>query len=133
MGVPSMYTYYGLVKEDGGWCPITADHGVPVHNSCFNLNIFLTLVTGTLVNGPYALITTAVSAELGQHPSLRGSSKALATVTAIIDGTGSVGAAIGPLLAGALAGLGYWELIFYMLVISDVFSLLFLSRLTKRE
>ena len=41
---------------------------------------------------------------LGQHPSLRGSSKALATVTAIIDGTGSIGAAIGPLLAGALSG-----------------------------
>ena len=27
----------------------------------------------------------------GQHPCLQGSSKALATVTAIIDGTGSVG------------------------------------------
>jgi hypothetical protein len=28
---------------------------------------------------------------IGQHPCLQGSSKALATVTAIIDGTGSVG------------------------------------------
>ena len=131
--VPSMYTYYGLVKEDGGWCPITADHGVPVHNSCFNLNIFLTLVTGTLVNGPYALITTAVSAELGQHPSLRGSSKALATVTAIIDGTGSVGAAIGPFLAGALSGSGDWGKVFDMLYIADVCALLFLTRLVYRE
>lgn len=40
------------------------------------------------MTGPYCLITTAVSAELGQHPSLQGSSKALATVTALIDGTG---------------------------------------------
>ncbi|VDN12538.1 unnamed protein product [Dibothriocephalus latus] len=46
---------------------------------------------GLLINGPYALITTAVSADLGTHPTLQGNAKALATVTAIIDGTGSVG------------------------------------------
>ena len=54
-------------------------------------NILLLMVVGLLVNGPYALITTAVSTELGTHQSLRGSAKALATVTAIIDGTGSIG------------------------------------------
>jgi len=130
MAIPTMVVYEEVVAN---WCPIKSSHGEPIHNSCFSWNIFLTLFTGILVNGPYALITTAVSAELGQHPSLRGSSKALATVTAIIDGTGSVGAAIGPLLAGALAGSGDWGLVFVMLVISDVFSLLFLSRLTTRE
>ena len=46
---------------------------------------------GAFVNGPYALITTAVSADLGTHPHLRGNARALATVTAIIDGTGSMG------------------------------------------
>lgn len=55
------------------------------------VNMVLLLVLGLLVNGPYALITTAVSAELGTHHSLEGNSKALATVTAIIDGTGSMG------------------------------------------
>lgn len=55
------------------------------------VNVSLLLVTGALVNGPYALITTTVSAELGTHESLQGNSKALATVTAIIDGTGSIG------------------------------------------
>ena len=49
------------------------------------------LICGAFVNGPYGLITTAVSADLGSHESLRGSARALATVTAIIDGTGSVG------------------------------------------
>jgi len=49
------------------------------------------LVVGALVNGPYALITTAVSADLGTHHSLQGNAKALSTVTAIIDGTGSMG------------------------------------------
>lgn len=51
----------------------------------------LLAVCGFLVNGPYCLITTAVSADLGTHPSLHGNSMALATVTAIIDGTGSMG------------------------------------------
>lgn len=54
-------------------------------------NMAMLLLVGLLVNGPYSLITTAVSAELGTHSSLEGDSKALATVTAIIDGTGSLG------------------------------------------
>ena len=51
----------------------------------------LLIIAGIFVNGPYGLITTAVSADLGTHECLKGSSKALATVTAIIDGTGSMG------------------------------------------
>ena len=43
LAVPTMYTYSGLVTN---WCPITANNGIPVHDKCFNLNIFLTLVTG---------------------------------------------------------------------------------------
>jgi hypothetical protein len=70
---------------------------------------------------PYALITTAVSAELGTHPSLHGCSKALATVTSIIDGTGSIGAALGPFLAGAIPGLNN---VFYMLMGADVCALM---------
>uniref|UniRef100_G3N984 Solute carrier family 37 member 1 n=1 Tax=Gasterosteus aculeatus aculeatus TaxID=481459 RepID=G3N984_GASAC len=53
--------------------------------------IGMLLVCGGLVNGPYSLITTAVSADLGTHKSLKGNARALSTVTAIIDGTGSVG------------------------------------------
>jgi len=127
--IPTMAMYDKVVT---GWCRITPNaHGDPIHNACFTWNVILTLATGTLVNGPYALITTAVSAELGQHPSLRGSGKALATVTAIIDGTGSIGAAIGPFLAGALAG--DWNNVFYMLIVADVLALILLTRLVKQE
>ncbi|XP_059613995.1 glucose-6-phosphate exchanger SLC37A2 isoform X2 [Phlebotomus argentipes] len=96
------------------------------------VNILLLFVVGILVNGPYALITTSVSAELGQHSCLEGNSKALATVTAIIDGTGSIGAAVGPLLAGLVSTSG-WENVFYMLMISDVVALLLLVRLVMKE
>lgn len=51
-------------------------------------------LAGFFVNGPYALITTAVSADLGTHKSLLNNAKALATVTAIIDGTGSLGISV---------------------------------------
>ncbi|XP_061557980.1 glucose-6-phosphate exchanger SLC37A2 isoform X2 [Phycodurus eques] len=85
--------------------------------------IGMLLVCGSLVNGPYALITTAVSADLGTHESLRGNSRALSTVTAIIDGTGSVGAALGPLFAGLISPSG-WNNVFYMLISADVLACL---------
>uniref|UniRef100_A0AAX7UKG1 Major facilitator superfamily (MFS) profile domain-containing protein n=1 Tax=Astatotilapia calliptera TaxID=8154 RepID=A0AAX7UKG1_ASTCA len=86
-------------------------------------HIRMLLVCGGLVNGPYALITTAVSADLGTHKSLKGNARALSTVTAIIDGTGSVGAALGPLLAGLLSA-GGWDQVFYMLMTADFLALL---------
>ncbi|XP_011333921.1 glucose-6-phosphate exchanger SLC37A2 isoform X2 [Ooceraea biroi] len=104
-----------------------------VGNTSLGVNIVLLLVAGVLVNGPYALITTAVSAELGTHPSLGDNSKALATVTAIIDGTGSIGAAVGPLLAGLVSRWAGWHNVFYMLMFADLMALLFLSRLVYRE
>uniref|UniRef100_A0A8C7X778 Solute carrier family 37 member 1 n=1 Tax=Oryzias sinensis TaxID=183150 RepID=A0A8C7X778_9TELE len=94
--------------------------------------IGMLLVCGALVNGPYALITTAVSADLGTHKSLKGNARALSTVTAIIDGTGSVGAALGPLLAGLLSSYG-WDKVFYMLMAADFFALLLLLRLVTNE
>ncbi|XP_011171941.2 glucose-6-phosphate exchanger SLC37A2 isoform X2 [Solenopsis invicta] len=102
-------------------------------NTSLGVNIVLLLIGGLLVNGPYALITTAVSAELGTHPSLGENSKALATVTAIIDGTGSIGAAVGPLLAGLVSRWGGWHDVFYMLMGADLFALLLLSRLVYRD
>ncbi|XP_064434566.1 glucose-6-phosphate exchanger SLC37A1 isoform X7 [Mirounga angustirostris] len=93
--------------------------------------IAMLLLSGALVSGPYALITTAVSADLGTHKSLKGNSHALATVTAIIDGTGSVGAALGPLLAGLLSPSG-WNNVFYMLMFADACALLVQGTLTPR-
>lgn len=96
------------------------------------MNLVLQSIAGLLINGPYALITTAVSAELGTHPTVSGSSKALATVTAIIDGTGSVGAAVGPLLAGLILQYG-WNTVFYMVMASDLLAVVCLLRVTKHE
>ncbi|PWA60546.1 major facilitator superfamily protein [Artemisia annua] len=96
------------------------------------MNIILMIIAGLFVNGPYALITTAVSADLGTHSSLKGDSRALATVTAIIDGTGSIGAALGPLLTGFLSTKG-WDAVFAMLMIGACIAGLLLSRLVCDE
>ncbi|XP_058736783.1 putative glycerol-3-phosphate transporter 5 [Vicia villosa] len=95
-------------------------------------NITLMFLSGFLVNGPYSLITTAVAADLGTQGFSGGSSRALATVTAIIDGTGSVGAALGPLLAGYVSTRG-WNCVFFMLVLSIFFAGLFLIRVARTE
>ena len=97
------------------------------NDACYRGNVMFLLFTGILVNGPNSLITTAVSAELGAHKSLSGN--ALATVAAIIDAIGSLGAAFGPLVAGAI-GLNN---VFYMLIASDILALLFLSRIVYAE
>jgi hypothetical protein len=52
------------------------------------------IMVGFFVNGPVSLITTAVSADLGAHPSLHGDERLIASVAGIIDGTGSFGAAM---------------------------------------
>uniref|UniRef100_A0A673UR93 Glucose-6-phosphate exchanger SLC37A2 n=1 Tax=Suricata suricatta TaxID=37032 RepID=A0A673UR93_SURSU len=95
-------------------------------------SIVMLIICGALVNGPYALITTAVSADLGTHQSLKGNAKALSTVTAIIDGTGSIGAALGPLLAGLISPTG-WNNVFYMLISADILACLLLCRLVYKE
>ncbi|XP_069803052.1 glucose-6-phosphate exchanger SLC37A2 isoform X1 [Dendropsophus ebraccatus] len=94
--------------------------------------VAMLIVCGMLVNGPYSLITTAVSADLGTHKSLHGNAKALSTVTAIIDGSGSIGAALGPTLASVLSSLG-WNYVFYMLIAADLLACLFLARLVYKE
>lgn len=73
------------------------------------------------------------SSPAGQHPSLDGNSKAVATVTAIIDGTGSFGAAVGPMLAGIISTGGSWNNVIFMVAISEAFAILLLVRLVRRE
>eukprot|EP00096_Caligus_rogercresseyi_P007595 TRINITY_DN2552_c0_g1_i2.p1 TRINITY_DN2552_c0_g1~~TRINITY_DN2552_c0_g1_i2.p1 ORF type:complete len:551 (-),score=106.99 TRINITY_DN2552_c0_g1_i2:631-2283(-) len=122
MAIPLMLSYEAF----GSQCHLDMDK----NDACYTGNLSLLILVGLLVNGPYALITTAVSAQLGKHPSIGQNSMALATVTSIIDGTGSIGAAVGPVLAGMIQGI---QNTFWMLVIADICALLFLSRLVVND
>lgn len=59
------------------------------------INGVLLAITGLFIGGPSNIISSAISADLGRQDALRGSKEALATVTGIVDGTGSIGAAAG--------------------------------------
>lgn len=100
----------------------------------FLINISLMMTAGFFVNGPYALITTAVSADLGSSSTVSGNEKALATVTAIIDGMGSIGAALGPMMTGYISELpGGFDNVFIMLYGAALCAGLLLSGLVLRE
>ncbi|XP_055332475.1 glucose-6-phosphate exchanger SLC37A2-like [Paramacrobiotus metropolitanus] len=94
--------------------------------------IVLLLVIGLLSMGPYTLITTAVSAELGTRPNLVKNKKAVATVAGIIDGMGALGSAFGPLTAGLLSVHG-WLPVIYMLMVAQTIALLCLGRLIYHD
>ena len=59
------------------------------------LNAILLTLIGVCVNGAAHIVSSVVSADLGQQDIIRGCREALATVTGIIDGTGTMGAAVG--------------------------------------
>ena len=91
-------------------------------------------VTGFLLGGPANMISSAIAADLGS--SVKGSGKALATVTGIIDGTGSVGAAAGQYLVYALSNCHVscsWPPVFIMLVSCTVCAALFISRMCLKD
>lgn len=73
-------------------------------------------IMGILVGGPNNIITSAVAADLASHPSVRGSSKSLGTVTGLINGTGSVTASIGLLAVGPLQQQFGWGSVWYFLI-----------------
>ncbi|XP_065902896.1 glucose-6-phosphate exchanger SLC37A2-like [Dysidea avara] len=113
--IPSLYLY----RELGG--------------ESLAMSIILMLITGACVNGSNPIISAAVSADLGTHKSLKGNQKAKATVTSIINGTGSIGAAVGPLITGVLASNEDWDSVFYLFMGASLIAALLLSRLVYGE
>uniref|UniRef100_A0A1I8F182 MFS domain-containing protein n=1 Tax=Macrostomum lignano TaxID=282301 RepID=A0A1I8F182_9PLAT len=83
-------------------------------------SIVLLFITGGFVNASVRFNHHRVSADLGT--ACGSSARALATVTAIIDGAGSLGAAFGPLLTGLIVRTG-WRNVFYMLIGADLAAL----------
>lgn len=63
----------------------------------------LLLLVGFFSAAPQYLLVTSVAQDLGQSPDLKGSRRAIATMTGVIDGVGSLGAACVQVLVGHLA------------------------------
>ncbi|GMI06796.1 hypothetical protein TrRE_jg3746, partial [Triparma retinervis] len=88
---------------------------------------------GILVGGPNNIITSAVAADLADHPSIAGSKKALGTVTGIINGSGSITASIGLLAIGPLQKSYGWSSVWYFLVGCTVVGTALMGPKIRRE
>ncbi|XP_008314101.1 sugar phosphate exchanger 3 [Cynoglossus semilaevis] len=97
------------------------------------INSVLLALTGFFVGGPSNIICSAISADLGRQEALRGSQEALATVTGIVDGTGSMGAAVGQYLVSLIESKLGWMTVFYFFVVMTGGSILFITPLLVRE
>ena len=93
---------------------------IPNHHGVIMAMLFL---NGFMIGGPANTISTAITADLGKHEKIMGNSEALSTVTGIIDGTGSVGAAIGQYLVAVINKKAGWQYVFYFLIGMTALSL----------
>ncbi|XP_053718242.1 sugar phosphate exchanger 3 isoform X2 [Synchiropus splendidus] len=97
------------------------------------VNSALLAVTGFFIGGPSNMISSAISADLGRQEALRGSQEALATVTGIVDGTGSIGAAAGQYMVSLIKSRLSWMSVFYFFIAMTGCSILFISPLIHKE
>jgi len=89
------------------------------------INGVVMTVTGVFIGGPANMISAAITADLGRQEVLAASDQALSTVTGIVDGTGSFGAAIGQVLIPVIQKeWNDWRFVFYFFVLM-VRSLIF--------
>lgn len=74
-------------------------------------------IVGFFVGGAANMISATITADLGKQGPIQGNTEALATVTGIVDGTGSVGAAIGQILVPLIQNTYNWFYVFYFFIV----------------
>lgn len=102
-------------------------------SSTLTMNGLLMAVVGFFIGGVANLVSAAISADLGKQGPVQGNSEALATVTGIVDGTGSVGAAIGQILVPLIQDKLGWKSVFYLFMLMTLLTALCILPLFIRE
>ncbi|GBM75005.1 Putative glycerol-3-phosphate transporter 1 [Araneus ventricosus] len=97
------------------------------------VNIVLQLIVGLFVEAPYILLSTSISVDLGTHSIMRRGHRGLATVAAIIEGTGAVGATVGPIIIVELADKRKWVNTLIVMIGMEVLAALCLARIAYRD
>lgn len=75
---------------------------------------------GFFINSLNNIISSVCAADLGKQSALKGNERAIATITGIIDGTGSAGSAIGQLIVGATLTRWSWRYGYLMVISIDI-------------
>lgn len=79
---------------------------------------------GILIGGPNNIVTSAVAADLAEHPSIRGNKAALGTVVGLINGSGSFVAALGQMCVPYITDALGWSALWYFMLLATVVSCL---------
>ncbi|XP_023241917.1 sugar phosphate exchanger 3-like [Centruroides sculpturatus] len=97
------------------------------------INVFLMSVMGFFIGGASNLISTAISADLGRQKEFSDNKEALSTVIGIIDGTGSVGAAIGQTVISVIQTNFNWKVVFYLFIAMVILTLICIIKIVYRD
>ena len=81
------------------------------------MNAFLMSVVGFFVGGAANMISATITADLGKQGPIQGNKEGLSTVTGIVDGTGSIGAALGQILVPMIQNSFNWFYVFYFFIV----------------
>jgi sugar phosphate permease len=92
----------------------------------------LIFLNGFAVGGVYNIITATAATDLAKTDQLIGNSKALSTVTGILDGCGSLGAAFGSLIIGEIRKKS-WNSVFIFLAVVVFLSSVPIFRVMLKE
>ena len=76
----------------------------------------LIFLVGFVVGGVFNIVAATAAADLAKGDNLKGNDKALATVSGILDGSGSLGAAFGSLIIGEIREHS-WDGVFIFLAV----------------
>jgi len=93
------------------WCFALVSEDLPM----WAMMVMLCMM-GILIGGPNNILTSAVAADLSEHPSIKGNSKSLGTITGIINGSGSITAALGLALVGPMTRTYGWSSVWYFMM-----------------
>eukprot|EP00596_Hydrurales_sp_CCMP1899_P003824 CAMPEP_0119042288 /NCGR_PEP_ID=MMETSP1177-20130426/14518_1 /TAXON_ID=2985 /ORGANISM="Ochromonas sp, Strain CCMP1899" /LENGTH=471 /DNA_ID=CAMNT_0007008961 /DNA_START=96 /DNA_END=1511 /DNA_ORIENTATION=- len=121
----------------GVLCPLLYIFAMYMNEIPVTILLLLLAFMGCLVGGPNNIITSAVAADLADDPSIKGNNKALGTVTGIINGSGSITAALGQLAIpvlyqmGIKDGVGYRYVWFFLILCTATGTSLLSPRIYK--
>ena len=81
------------------------------------MNAFLMSIVGFFIGGAANMISATITADLGKQGPIQGNKEGLSTVTGIVDGTGSIGAALGQILVPLIQEKLNWFYVFYFFIV----------------
>mmetsp|Transcript_40775 Transcript_40775/g.39364 ORF Transcript_40775/g.39364 Transcript_40775/m.39364 type:complete len:153 (-) Transcript_40775:44-502(-) len=93
----------------------------------------LIFITGFLVSGTVSIVAGVVCADIGKESEMMNNKKAVATVSGIVVGVGSIGAAVGQFVIGLISQYLGWQYVFISMTLTVFFGMVTILGKSFRE